>query len=110
MGPMTQTRTTTNTTTIPAFTIADRIRKAREVAGLDQHQLADVTGIARSTISNYERGSTKPSRAYVKSIGLATGVDHRWIWTGDLDLTTSDVGESSTKWYAAARPPSRAAA
>lgn len=107
---MAQTKTHHHHRNIPAFTTGDRIRKARETAGLDQAELAEVTGIARSTISNYERNITRPSRAYVKSIGLATGVDHRWIWSGDLDLTASDLGEPSTKWYAAARTPDLVAA
>lgn len=82
---------------IPTWSIADRIRKAREHAGLDQTELADRTNIARSTISNYERGTTRPSKVYVKTIALATGVDPEWIWSGN---GPSDVGEPPTKWYA----------
>lgn len=86
--------------TVPAWSVGDRIRKARESAGLDQHQLAEITGIARSTISNYERGSTRPSKAYVKSIGLATAVDHVWIWTGSPSGPPGEQANRSTVWYA----------
>ena len=56
---------------IPEWSLGDRVRKAREWAELDQVQLAEATGISRTTISNYERDATAASRA--------TGVDIRWL-------------------------------
>jgi len=91
----------TSTPGVPAWTIADRLRKAREVSGLGQARLALVTGISRQTISNYERGATSPSKGNVKLIGLATGVDRYWLWDGtQVDPTTpSDQAKPSTIWF-----------
>lgn len=57
---------------IPTFTLADRLRKAREVAQLDQVELADEIGISRQTVSNYETGSTQPRKIALKAWALAT--------------------------------------
>ena len=64
---------------IPEWSLGDRVRKAREWAELDQVQLAEATGISRTTISNYERDATAASRANLNLIALATGVDIRWL-------------------------------
>lgn len=67
---------------IPAFTLADRLRKAREHAGLDQTQLAALVGVSRVTVSKYETGApTRP--AAVRLWALATGVDREWLETGE---------------------------
>ena len=69
--------------TVPVFTIHDRLRKAREVAGLEQGELADRIDVARTTIGNYERGDiSKPKRLVVRQWALACGVDFEWLWTG----------------------------
>ena len=67
---------------VPTWTVADRLRKAREHAGLDQTELADLVGISRNTISNYERGQTAPKRPVLLAWSLATGVPRAWLETG----------------------------
>lgn len=64
------------------FTVADRIRAAREQAGLEQQGLADATGLSRGTISNFERGLSTPRRPALAAIALATGFDYRWLESG----------------------------
>ena len=39
---------------IPAFSLSDRLRKAREFSGLDQTQLAQAMGVSRGTITRLE--------------------------------------------------------
>lgn len=41
------------------FTQADRLRKAREMAGLTQQQLADIIGIDRASVVSYEKRGTR---------------------------------------------------
>ncbi|MGH3261368.1 MAG: helix-turn-helix domain-containing protein [Trebonia sp.] len=41
-----------------AVPLSDDIRRARELAGLTQPQLAEMIGVSESTISNWERGRT----------------------------------------------------
>ncbi len=64
---------------IPPETTADRLRRARRYAGLEQTDLADLTGISRATISNYERGETAPLKPYLKLWADACGVDLDWL-------------------------------
>jgi transcriptional regulator with XRE-family HTH domain len=65
------------------FGVGDRLRVAREVAGLSQDELAQLTGISRQTISNYELGaSKKPKPPYIAAIALATHFNRNWIEHG----------------------------
>lgn len=69
---------------VPEFDIVDRLRRARDVAGLDQQQLAALTQISRATISNYE-DRTWPRRRnpiYLRTIARACGVDETWLLEG----------------------------
>jgi len=67
---------------IPTWTQGDRLRKAREWAGLDQDQLADRMGVSRGSISNYERD--KGDRLIViNAWALSTGVPKVWLLTGE---------------------------
>lgn len=63
----------------PVFTIGDRLRKAREHAGMDQSQLAEATGISRASVVNYEKGHTRPRAVVLKQWALATGVREDWL-------------------------------
>ena len=64
------------------FGIADRLRAAREDAGMDQRAFAERTGLSRATISNYERGIHKPRRPQLVVWALATGFSLGWLETG----------------------------
>ena len=92
------TNTMTNGGGVPQWTLADRIRKARDFAGLDQGDLAAVTGLSRQTLSNYEHGKTRASKASLKLIAMATGVDRYWLLTGHASGPdgTGDQQKAST--------------
>lgn len=62
-------------------TFADRLKQAREAAGLNQTQLAEKSGVGQSAISMYERGMRKRSKEIVSLAG-ALNVDARWLETG----------------------------
>ena len=66
---------------IPQWTIADKLRKAREFAGLDQADLAALIESSRATISNYEaNGYTKRRRRQtLRMWAWACGVEPTWI-------------------------------
>ena len=64
---------------VPQWTLGDRMRKARETAGLKQAELAERIGIGRSSIVNYESGRADPSRPVLLSWALATGVAYEWL-------------------------------
>lgn len=67
------------------FGITDRLRKAREHAGYaNQKAFAELTGISRGTIANYENPEWKTRKSYILTQwALATGVDLHWLETGE---------------------------
>jgi transcriptional regulator with XRE-family HTH domain len=64
---------------VPEWNLADRLRKARISAGLEQADLEEIAGISRKSISNYENGRTVPSKPVLLSWALACGVDLDWL-------------------------------
>lgn len=68
----------------PEFTIAERLRLARIINGLDQCELAERLEISRSTVANYERRTWARRRqpACIKAWASECGVDRRWLETG----------------------------
>jgi transcriptional regulator with XRE-family HTH domain len=68
---------------IPAWTVQDRFRKAREHARLNQTQLAEKTGISRRTVSAIENGEKTPGVKEVNLWHLVTGVPIAWLQTGE---------------------------
>jgi transcriptional regulator with XRE-family HTH domain len=77
---------------VPSWTLADRMRKAREYAGLKQTELAADIGIARSSITNYETGRKTPSRPVLLSWALRCGVPLTWLRYGTEDGTPRPPG------------------
>ncbi|ATH95885.1 helix-turn-helix domain-containing protein [Dermabacter jinjuensis] len=73
-----------NVGVIPQWSRGDRLRKAREVAGLDQATLAERIGSSRRTVSSAENGEREPRRAVVMAWAMATGVPFEWIENGDV--------------------------
>lgn len=76
---------------VPEWTLADRLVKARHHAGLEQDELAEAIGIARSSLSAYENGRRTPRRPVLLSWALATGVPLEWL----MEPLTSGSPESS---------------
>jgi transcriptional regulator with XRE-family HTH domain len=79
---------------VPEFTIGDRLRKARELTGLDQEQFALALGVSRGTVSNYEGGATTHLKPIVlKQWALYAGVSLEWIETGITSEPTGPDGD-----------------
>lgn len=68
---------------IPEWTLSDRLRKAREDAGLSQQQLADRLAVSRNTVGNAETGARRPLPITIKAWADATGVPLPWLLTGE---------------------------
>lgn len=70
-------------TLTPTWTLGDRLRKARMVAGIGSEQMAAIVGVSRGTISNYENDhSDIPARALMKW-SAETGVPVEWLMGSD---------------------------
>lgn len=70
-------------------TLGSRIRYARNVAGMKQHQLAEALGINRVNISDWERGQTSPETSRIPKIAALLDVTESWLLSraGDDPVT-----------------------
>ena len=68
---------------IPQFTQGDRLRKARELTGLDMGEFARALGVSRTTVGNAELDRVKPRRLLLQAWALCTGVPLVWLETGE---------------------------
>lgn len=80
----------------PEVQIRHRLRIAREHAGLDQGQLAELIGVSRNTVSNAETGAVQARKIVLNAWALACGVAVTWILTGKQP--GGDDPPSSTLW------------
>lgn len=69
---------------VPEWTVGDRLRKAREYAGLHQVEMAGELGLSRVAISRYETDTRKVPRSVLMSWGLVTGTAFEWLETGTV--------------------------
>jgi len=66
------------------WTIADRLRKARELTGLSQEEFAALIGISSGTVSTYEINPDAPHKPpFMIAWANATPVTLEWLWTGE---------------------------
>lgn len=70
----------------------DIIRTKREAAGLTQRQLADLVGVTDQTISNIERGATRPTLDTARAIAGVLGISIEALFLSEAPTTT--VGKS----------------
>ena len=68
---------------VPQFTQGDRLRKAREITGLDQTEFAREIGVSRKTVWNAETDRTHPRQILLRAWSLRTGVSLHWLETGE---------------------------
>lgn len=67
------------------MSLNDRIKEARLGAKLTQEQLASLVGVAKSTITGYEKGNRVPTAAMVGDIALATKVDANFLYQDEVN-------------------------
>lgn len=63
------------------ITIAERLRSAREKAGLTQGELANAAGVTQGTVANIESGLRKSPRELL-AIARAVNVNAEWLKSG----------------------------
>lgn len=62
----------------------DRIKEARLASGLTQEQVADKIGIAKSTLTGYEKGNREPSIPTVKKLMDILNVDANFLYQDEM--------------------------
>ena len=71
----------------PKTALAARLRRVREsVSGEDREGFSALTGIALSTIGNYERGDRVPDAEMIRKYWLASGVSTDWLIAGEGEM------------------------
>lgn len=65
------------------FSRSTRIRRARNVARLSQSQLAELVGVRRSAVAQWESDNgTSPSVEHLSQVAVVTGMCFEWLATG----------------------------
>lgn len=84
-----------DTTVEVVLSVRERIRKAREDAGLDQGELAAAIGVSRAVVGSWEQAVRSPSNKNAKAISQATGGHYPAWWLMGYDSLEEAV---STMW------------
>lgn len=67
----------------PEWTTGDRLRKAREWAGISTSRMAEELGVERSTISRWEHGRGGVRRQTLLAYALRCSVPIEWLEAGE---------------------------
>jgi|SRR5581483_7036302 len=67
---------------VPPIEVKHRLRIAREHAGLEQEELADLIGVSRKTIGSTEKGHVKPRKITLRAWAFHCKVPLSWIESG----------------------------
>lgn len=75
------------------MTLGMRIRMARRKMGISQEALAQLVGVSRSAVANWEstRTNTYPSTERLQRLARETGVSYEWLGTGRGSPTLQDT-------------------
>jgi transcriptional regulator with XRE-family HTH domain len=98
-------------TQVPQWTLGDRIRKAREFAGLDQDDIASALYMSRAAVSAWENNHSKPNARKLEVIASKCGVPLLWLVTGTFgdavtdpnthgDYASSEFSDIDSPWAA----------
>lgn len=93
------------------MSLHDRIKEARKNKGLTQEQLGALIGVAKTTITGYEK-NREPTAAKIGEIAEALGVDANFLYQDEIKelykhKATPDEFEKIIKKYRALDPHGR---
>ncbi len=71
------------------MTIGERIKQARLKAECTQQQLADMIGVAKSTVTGYEKGTREPDSLKINAIAKALNVSGDYLLGTEYDWLPS---------------------
>lgn len=67
---------------VPAWTVGDRLRKARSLTGMTTREFAQHIGASQKTVTDAEGDRRTPRKMLLNAWALATGVPPEWLATG----------------------------
>ncbi|MCF8088972.1 MAG: helix-turn-helix domain-containing protein [Desulfotignum sp.] len=73
--------------------LEDRIKKARNIAGLTQPQLAKILDVSHRTITNHEKDASKITVQIAQKIASVCKVNEVWLLTGKGNMVGSEPTE-----------------
>lgn len=82
---------------VPEWNVSDRVRKAREFAGLKQEELATEIGMSRGGLAKIEQQKSTPRRTTLIAIAFATGVALEWLEYGETPAGDNPGGGSAVR-------------
>lgn len=91
---------------VPDFTRGDRLRKAREITGLDQRRFAEQLGVSHGTVANAENDRSVRDIT-IRMWALVTGVDLGWLQTGEAPHPGDGDGSSAEVRHQGLEPRTR---
>ena len=71
-----------DTTNLPDWDVADRMRKSLRHAGISVQEMADYLDVDRSTVSTWINGRIFPASQTARLWALRTGVPYAWLCHG----------------------------
>lgn len=80
----------------------DRLKEARQNKGYTQEQLAEQVGIAKTTLTGYEKGNREPNMATISNLLRVLEVDANYLWQDETTFPfelTYDEMEHLVKKY-----------
>jgi transcriptional regulator with XRE-family HTH domain len=79
---------------LTSMTLGERLKTAREFAGLTQKDLEQKSGVLQQMISKIENGKQETS-AYVVQLAVACGVRPEWLALGQGEMVTAEIDKST---------------
>ena len=71
--------------------LAERIRRARRIAGISQQALASAVGVTRSAVGNWEvPNGARPAAARLEQLAHTLHVNFEWLATGRGEMRLAD--------------------
>jgi transcriptional regulator with XRE-family HTH domain len=64
---------------VPAWDVADRMRKSLRHANGGVAEMADYLGVSRASVSNWINGRIEPSTQTLRLWAMRTGVSYEWL-------------------------------
>lgn len=90
---------TMSDTTIPTWTLGDRLAKARDDAGISQLEMSRRLNVARNTVSNWENDHVAVTKATMIAYASITRAPLWWI-----EGTDPEDEATAITWYTAPLP------
>lgn len=75
----------------------DRLKEARLNSGMTQEQVSEKIGVAKSTLTGYEKGNREPNMLTIQKLMDVLSVDANFLWQDEMK-DTSEMIVSSDEW------------